>query len=38
MTAVTPLKNLVMTETIRELAGEIVKTAGDLEFERAALE
>jgi excinuclease ABC subunit B len=37
MAAVIPLKNLDMTEPIREIEGEMVKAAEDLEFERAAL-
>ena len=37
MTAVIPLKNLDMTEIIREYEGEVVKAAEDLKFEEAGL-
>jgi protein-arginine kinase activator protein McsA len=36
MAAAIPLKNLAMTETIREL-DEMLKAAEDLKFEKAAL-
>ncbi len=37
MAAAIPLKNLDMTETSREIEGEMFKAAKDLKFEKAAL-